>query len=274
MRLDIHALQQFYAGPVGQAAHAMIERRIASVWPDANGLDVLGYGYATPWLGRLAGGARRCVAFMPAGQGVEPWPPGAGPVASTIGDEDRLPFADAVFDRCLVVHALEEASALRPLLRELWRVTAPEGRLIVIVANRTGLWSRAESTPFGHGRPFSRSQLGAALTDALFQPAAWARALYAPPLSWRVACGAAESWERTGERLWPAFGGALLVEAVKRLHVGAAPAPSRRVAFARPLAAQRSARRGPAHNQGAGDACANTNAAPACGRGRERAPIA
>ncbi len=274
MRLDIHALQQFYAGPIGQAAQAMIERRIASVWPDAGGLDVLGYGYATPWLGRLAKDARRCVAFMPAGQGVEPWPDGDGPVASTIGDEDRLPFADAVFDRCLVVHALEEAPALRPLLRELWRVTAPEGRLIVIVANRTGLWSRAESTPFGHGRPFSRSQLGAALTDALFQPAAWARALYAPPLSWRIACGAAESWERTGERLWPAFGGALLVEAVKRLHVEATPAKARRVAFARPLTASRALSRRPAHNRGKPDACANTNAAPACTDRRGSAPIA
>lgn len=274
MRLDIHALQQFYAGPVGAAARAMIERRIVSVWPDARGLDVLGYGYATPWLDRLATDARRCIAFMPAAQGVEPWPHGGAPVASTIGDEERLPFADAVFDRCLVVHALEEAPALRPLLRELWRVMAPEGRLIIIVANRTGLWARAETTPFGHGRPFSRSQLASALSDALFQPAAWARALYAPPLPWRVACGAADSWERTGERFWPAFGGALMAEAVKRLHVGAAPAPGRRVAFARPLAAPGAATRKRAHDQGSQAPCANTNAAPACARPSGPAPIA
>jgi hypothetical protein len=70
-------------------------------------------------------------------------------------------------------------------LREVWRVTAPEGRVIAIAANRTGLWARTDSTPFGHGRPYSRSQLAALLRDAMFEPTASARALYAPPWSWR-----------------------------------------------------------------------------------------
>ena len=40
----------------------------------------------------------------------------------------------------------------------MWRVLAPSGRVIV-VPNRRGPWARADNTPFGHGRPYSRSQI-------------------------------------------------------------------------------------------------------------------
>jgi hypothetical protein len=45
------------------------------------------------------------------------------------------------------------------LLREVWRVLAPNGRLLAVVPNRRGLWARIDTTPFGHGRPFSRGQV-------------------------------------------------------------------------------------------------------------------
>ncbi|HRE43012.1 MAG TPA: methyltransferase type 11, partial [Terricaulis sp.] len=87
---------------------------------NVEGLDVLGLGYAAPYLDRFRPTARRVCALMPAEQGVEPWP-GEGAVCSVLSEEARLPFIDAVFDRVLIVHALEEAAALQPLLREVWR---------------------------------------------------------------------------------------------------------------------------------------------------------
>src|SRR5262245_31575866 len=120
MRLDVVDLARFYGTPRGEAAQAMILRRLRAVWPDARGLDLLGLGYATPFLEPYRADARRVIAAMPAGQGVQGWPE-AGRVASTLIAEDRLPFREAVFDRALVVHLLEEAEALQPLLRELWR---------------------------------------------------------------------------------------------------------------------------------------------------------
>ena len=59
--------------------------------------------------------------------------------------------------------ALETAERVRPLLREMWRVLAPEGRLILVVPNRRGVWARLDKTPFGQGRPYSRRQLEALL---------------------------------------------------------------------------------------------------------------
>lgn len=198
----------------------MVLRRLQALWPDVRGLDVLGYGFAGPYLDAFRDSARRAVAFMPSSQGAVAWPDRHGEsCAAALGEETRLPFAESLFDRVVAVHALEEADDLQRLLRELWRVLAPEGRVVIVAAHRAGAWARADSTPFGHGRPFSRGQLERLLTGALFEPVAWARALYAPP--WTVFCGPRLSgfFESAGERVWPGFGGLIMVEAVK--HVGA-----------------------------------------------------
>lgn len=237
MRVDVLEQQSFYGGPLGQVSQAMISRRLAGAWPDLTGQDVLGYGYATPYLDLWRADARRVIAFMPATQGVERWPSDA-PNLSVIGDDERTPFTEALFDRVLAVHALEEAEASRAMLREIWRVLAPEGRMILIVANRRGLWSRADHTPFGHGRPFSKTQLAALLQEAMFQPVAWTRALYVPPVSMKLFTGAAATWEATGERVWPAFGGVLMVEAVKRLYCGSNVATGRKFLLAQPARAR------------------------------------
>ena len=218
MRTDALEIDRFYRTRRGQAAREMTLRRLKALWGEAKGLDMLGYGFAGPYLAPWSDTARRTVAYMPAAQGAVPWPERTAGKAA-LGDETRMPFPEALFDRVILVHALEEAGDLRRLLREVWRVLAPEGRLAVVAAHRAGMWSRADSTPFGHGRPFSRAQLNRLLTDALFEPTAWSRALYAPP--WRFTCGerAADGFEAVGERVFPAFGGLILAEAVK--HVGA-----------------------------------------------------
>jgi SAM-dependent methyltransferase len=218
MRTDALEIDRFYRSPRGKAAREMVLRRLTALWSNTDGLDMLGYGYAAPYLSAFHESARRTVAYMPAAQGAVPWPDRENSLAS-LGDETRLPFVESLFDRVILVHALEEAEDLRRLLREVWRVMAPEARLAVICTHRGGLWARSDSTPFGHGRPFSRTQLTRLLTDALFEPTAWAQALYTPPL--KMTCGerAADGFEAVGERVYPAFGGLILTEAVK--HVGA-----------------------------------------------------
>ncbi len=217
MRHDASELNRFYASRKGQTARRMIGRRIEALWPDTKGLDVLGLGYATPYLTPLQAEARRCISFMPAGQGAIIPAAGEAPVA--LGDEMRLPFPEALFDRILLVHALEEAEALPALLREVWRVMAPEGRLMLVTTSRTGVWALSDKTPFGHGRPFTRHQISRVLEDALLEPTAWSRALYAPPWNWANHSRIAKLWEEAGEHVWPGLGGVILAEAVK--HTGA-----------------------------------------------------
>jgi SAM-dependent methyltransferase len=132
-----------------------------------------------------------------------------------------------VFDRVLIVHGLEESTAVHALLRDVWRVMAPEGRLVVVTANRWSFWAQFDSTPFGHGRPYSRTQLASLLSDSLFEPVASARALYAPPWNWGPLARAADAFERVGEVFWPALGGVVLMEAVKRLYATTARSEGR-----------------------------------------------
>lgn len=226
MRVDVFALQRFYASSLGQAARRAAARRLQSLWPSTDGLDVLGLGYCAPYLDRFRKGARRVAAMMPAEQGAEPWPSDAK-VLTALADEARLPFMDAVFDRVLMVHALEEAQAPHAMLREVWRVMAPEGRLVVVAANRWSLWAQADATPFGHGRPYSRRQLASLLMDSMFEPVVSARALYAPPLPWPALVRTADAFERVGEVIWPAQGGLVLMEAVKRLYATTARSEGR-----------------------------------------------
>ena len=211
MRRDVLDLRAFYTSPLGRAAQTMVSAKVEEAWAPVHGLDVLGLGYATPFL-KLNRGARRIVAAMPAAQGVEPWPESSRNLACLI-DETTLPFPPALFDRVLAVHALEESGDPLVLMREVSRVLSPNGRVIVAVAARHGLWAHAEGTPFGHGRPFTRHQLETLIADADLEPTGWTRALYVPPLPW--AAPWADGVEQLGARLWPGFAGLILMEAIK-----------------------------------------------------------
>jgi SAM-dependent methyltransferase len=187
------------------------------------GTRLLGYGFAIPFLPAFAHSADCVAALIPAQLGAMAWP--CASVSSVLGDEDALPFADAMFDRVLVIHGLESAESLRPVMRQLWRVLAPAGKLLVVAPNRTSLWSQIERSPFAHGRPFSRAQLQMLMGDTLFVPERWDNALHAPPLRGRRLLGRGVGWERIGRRLWPGLAGVHIVEATKSLYAVSPPVP-------------------------------------------------
>ena len=220
MQLDARELAEFYETPMGQVARRMILRRVRMLWPSVLGQRLLGYGFATPYLKPFQSETERVVAAMPAQQGIVVWPEGKR--LAVLCEEDALPFPDAMFDRILVVHGLEGADALRPLMRQLWRVLAPEGRILVVAPNRTSLWAQIERSPFAHGRPFHRGELDRILRGAMFEPVRWDCTLHHPPLNGRRLIRTGATWENVGRRVWPALGGVHLVEATKSLY---APVP-------------------------------------------------
>jgi SAM-dependent methyltransferase len=217
---EAEGIADFYGTLAGQIARRAILARLKALWPGLFGYRLLGFGFAIPYLSAF--GAERAIAAGPAALGVTRWPPERA--TSLLCDEDALPFADSLFDRVLLVHGLERAESLRPLLRQLWRVLAPEGRLLVVAPNRASLWAQVETTPFGHGRPFSRRQLDRILREALFEPQRWERALYAPPLATRFLASHGGGWERAGGLLFPALCGVHVMEAKKSIY-GMTPLP-------------------------------------------------
>lgn len=219
MYLDIVDLRAFYSERLGRVARSLIAGRLRKHWPSVAGDRVLGIGFATPYLADFADQAERVLAFMPAAQGVVNWPPD-GPNKATLIAEDCLPLADASVDRVLAIHSLEMSTSAIDHLREIWRVLAPGGRVILVVPNRRGIWARVETTPFGFGRPYGRGQLTTLLRDALFSPLGWSAALAVPPIRRRLLVRSGSAWEKFGSLIWPGFAGVIIVEATKQLYQG------------------------------------------------------
>src|SRR5215471_1049309 len=217
MSLDVVDLRNFYAQALGKVARRFVGRGIRSRWGDLHALRVLGIGYPTPYLGLFREEAERCLAFMPAEQGVVKWPSDR-PALVGLVNASELPLPDAAVDRVLLVHALEMSQDAGTLLREVWRVLAAGGRLLAVVPNRRGVWARTDTTPFGHGRPYSRAQVMQLLRETWFTPTGWDEALYVPPIGRRWFLRSAVAWERTGATISAPFAGVHIVEATKQVY--------------------------------------------------------
>lgn len=224
MSIDVVDLRHFYGQPLGAVARRFVGRGVRARWPDVRGLRLVGLGYATPYLGLFRDEAERCLAFMPASQGVVKWP-SQKPTMSALVDELELPLADATVDRILLVHAIEMSHDTVALLREVWRVLAAGGRLLAVIPNRRGLWARMDMTPFGNGRPYSRAQITSLLRESWFTPTGWDEALYVPPVPRPWFLRSAAVWERAAAAISAPFAGVHIVEAMKQVY---RPVPARR----------------------------------------------
>ncbi len=222
------SLQEFYDTPLGMVACRSLRREIRTLWPrevahPESGRDelIIGLGFATPYLTPLMKphGSKvksRALAFMPAAQGALQWPL-KKPSRVAMTAEHHLPLPDNSVGRVLMVHSLEHAGNPKALLREIWRVMDACGQLVVIVPHRTGLWARAEKTPFGHGRPFSESQLKNLLEESMLTPVEMKSALFLPPSNFRFLIRSADWWEKGG-KIAPFLGGTMIALAEKRLY--------------------------------------------------------
>src|SRR6185369_14701585 len=182
MWTDVLDLNEFYASSLGQTTVRLLRARLRQVWPSVRGETVLGLGYAGPFLRPFMEEAERTLSFMPAQQGVTRWPR-EGRNHTALVDELDLPLPDRSVDRVLLVHAIECTEQPRPFLREIWRVMADGGRLVVVAPTR---------------------------------------ALFMPPTRSRLALRMAPAVERFGQRWLGRFAGVSVFEAGKQLYAGIA----------------------------------------------------
>lgn len=218
MHLDVHDLRNFYyRSTLGRAAQSSIRSRLLSLWPEAKGQTVAGFGFAVPLLRPYLADARRVIALMPAPQGVMPWP-SAMPNVSVLSEETIWPLETGRVDKLVVMHGLETSERASLLLEECWRALGPGGKVVFVIPNRAGLWSRSDKTPFGYGRPYTLGQLETQLKQHNFLPERHRAALFQLPSSRRFWLKAGPLFERVGSRIPTVIaGGAFLVEASKRV---------------------------------------------------------
>lgn len=218
MQHNVYTLRNFYVSKSGRLIRRLLLRRIMAFWPDLKGVRVMGCGYATPYLKALrAGEPERVFALMQPGLGVHVWPEHGGNVVA-LAEDTELPLETESVDRIICIHGLEHAEFPDEMMRELWRVLKSNGRLLLIVPNRLGLWARADWTPFGHGRPWSMGQIHHCLEDNMFIHERTDRALFMPPFRSFLMLRSAYLLESIGRRIIPGLAGVYIVEAGKQIY--------------------------------------------------------
>lgn len=219
MSTDIVSLRTFYSSQLGERVVKTLSGELLGLWPSVKDERVLGVGYTLPFLSLFSKSADRVFTFMPARQGACQWPD-AGHVATALVYEENLPLPENSIDRILLIHSLEYAENAEEMLKEMWRVLSPNGRMIAVVPNRNGLWARYEHTPFGNGEPYSGGQLLRLLRDANFTAGDVRNCLYFSPSQRFFPRVVSSLYGKIATHFVPYFGGLLVVEAQKRLYQG------------------------------------------------------
>jgi hypothetical protein len=217
MYRDITEIKQFYQSSLGKLTAQILGGKIKSFWTEKIHTDknVIGIGYPLPYLDNCT--HEKTFSVMTATQGVVRWP-NIGPCRTVLTEDHILPLADNSAERLLLIHAVENADYLRELMHEVWRVLEPNGRVLLVVPSRAGLWADSDKTPFGHGRPYSMKQLRNLLHGLQFVIESHRRALYFFPSHNRALLSIAPALEFLGEMFLPKFGGVTIVEATKQLY--------------------------------------------------------
>jgi len=215
MTSDVARLIEYYKSPLGRISRALVREQIIGLAGDVRGKRLLGLGFATPYMRFALEPAERVIAFMPNRQGASAWPR-EGPSHTVLCDPLEMPLTDAAIDLTIAVHALEHIADAEELMRELWRITAPNGQLLIVVPRRRGIWAQRDTTPFGTGNPYSAGQLEQLLRDHSFVPEAWRDGLFLPPFQSSLVLKSTRFFEGAGRLFGPAMSGVICVRARKK----------------------------------------------------------
>ncbi|MEG3639552.1 methyltransferase domain-containing protein [Magnetococcus sp. PR-3] len=218
MNLEALSLQRWYGTNQGYCVSDILGGTLKSWLKDRPVETTVALGYPQPYLPELTSASARLLVGTPAEMGVVRRASCDGCYGQLILRPDALPVADASVDRVVMLHVLEGLGDINSVLREVWRVLKPGGRLLCMVPNRGGWWARRDGSPFGLGRPFSPRQLSEQLEEAFFITRQTSFALFMPPFSNPRFLKGAGRWEKAGQRWFAPLGGVIFCEAEKLVY--------------------------------------------------------
>lgn len=211
-------LKQFYASDLGELTRAYLQTHMAKMWPRNDDDTQLALGYPTV-LWRKEHIPKNLILVMPAEQGAVRWPRHEANKTIVSRDAD-LPVPGNTINRVILLHSLEFSPHISELMKEVYRVLVPNGRVMIIAPNRLGLWARSSQSPFGYGRPFSTAEIKSLLEDTGFTFRRHRTTLFMPPTHRRLLLKASKVVEFFGQFFLPMCGGVHMVEAEKQIYSG------------------------------------------------------
>ena len=213
MLYDVGKLDAFYSGTRGKMVSKLLRKELRKLWSPSNTASNLVVGFPIGFFPIEV----ICPVLMPTEIGGMPLEYDHS-VYSALFDSKSWPLESDSVDYILITHALEFISDQNSFLMEAKRVLKSAGNLIIMVPHRGGLWSRAETTPFGHGTPFSKGQIFNLLKNIGLSPEKCTRSLFLPPFSEKLPGALSDQIEIIGEHLLQHLGGVLIVEATKMVY--------------------------------------------------------
>ena len=213
MLYDVGRIDTFYNGARGQVVAKLLREDLSDIWRMSKTESNLAVGF--PFYFFPEGSI--CPVLMPAEIGGMAWAQ-KKEIYTAIIDSNSWPLESDSIDCILITHALEFVPDQHSFLSEAGRVLKSAGKLIIMVPHRRGLWSRAETTPFGHGTPFSKGQIFSLLKNSGLSPEKCTSSLFLPPFADKLPDAVSNQIEFVGERLLQLLGGVLIVEATKMVY--------------------------------------------------------
>lgn len=215
---DVVGLRQFYSSALGQAVRRDIGHAIAGFCQHITDEHiVVGLGFSLPYLRIFLDQAAHILPIMFPATGAMYWP--VDKENHTILCHDTtLPLRDNSVHYVLLCHMAEHSAQLDEVLTEIYRILLPGGRVLLIVPNRLGVWTRSDVSPFGSGHPYQISQIRARAERTHLTFSRAETALFYPPSQSRLVMRLSRTLEKLGRIMLPNFGGVLLVELEKQLY--------------------------------------------------------
>lgn len=212
--MSIPALSYWLGNPQGQYVLEWERARVEQAVTDIFGFNAVQLGFleCDYLLGNRMPNKFRCDDALSQTRG------------DVLTDLRQLPFPAASIDLVVLPHVLEFSSDPHQVLREVERVLVPDGHVVITGFNPYSLWGLRRS--WGYFEPVF-PWVGDYLSVPRLKD--WCKLLsletqagwfgcYAPPVN-------SERWiqrwrfmEKAGDRWWPMFGGAYVIQAVKRVH--------------------------------------------------------
>ncbi len=220
--IELHRqLREWFATSLGGSLQAHEAHRLRDVLPQLYGTVALQLGS----LGQLdlldsSAVPKRIVLDLPADTGD----------VRVRGLPQQLPFECKSINVALLPHTLDFCEDPHAVLREVARVLAPEGHIVVLGFNPNSLWGlrrlfarRPRAMPWC-GNFFSLSRIKDWLALLDFQVTHGNMLYYRPPVQHEGTMSRMRFFDKAGDRWWPLMAGVYMVVAKKRV-VGVTPLP-------------------------------------------------
>ena len=217
MEHDLLNILYFYRSYLGTVTKRIIAKQINQFWQSAPN-SLFGIGYTDTFLDDFHKAGSQCTAMMPmtmggyARNGLENY-------TTVLVNDICLPLKKESIKNILCIHMLEHTPHPELFLQEVYNVMAPEGEMILIIPNRHGSWSQADTTPFGNGRPFSRNQIQKMLKNTGFVILNHSHNLFITPNSSKLSLYNSAIIENIGKLFLPRYSGIHIIRVLKRIYV-------------------------------------------------------